>query len=131
MYERDPEVEPHARRIRFDMRWLPVFRRCVAQRKGSESFIPVPANMGEAEKGLDRPEHAKCRGCDKYNFTRASPCWSAASLVLQLWQSHTSLALPSIHRSRERTHTKWRLWRLAKIGAVGRKRRQTLNSQFL
>ena len=82
-------LRPHDRRITFDMRFLPVFRRCIAQRKGSETWIPLPPNMGDDERG----EQGRCRACDKYNFTRAQPCWSAASLVLQLWQSMQSLTL--------------------------------------
>lgn len=56
---------------------------------GSETWIPLPPNMGEDERG----EKGRCRACDKYNFTRAQPCWSAASLVLQLWQARRSHAL--------------------------------------
>ena len=75
----DDRVRPRARRLRFDLRHLPIFRRClVVNRRSNEGAIPLPSGMDSTAP---------------YNTTRARPCPSAVSLVVQLWQARQSLQL--------------------------------------
>ena len=71
-------ARPRVRKVVFNLRYLPVFRRCIAQRKGGEDKLPLPSGMNAQ---------------DKYNITRAQPCPSAVSLIVQLWQARQSLRL--------------------------------------
>ena len=75
----DDRVRPRARRLRFDLRHLPIFRRClVVNRRSNEGTMPLPSGMDSTAP---------------YNTTRARPCPSAVSLVVQLWQARQSLQL--------------------------------------
>ena len=75
---------PRDRQVAFNLRWLPVFRRCIRQSDGSRSGIRLPGNIDSTKKG---------RKTNQYNITRAQPCPSAVSLIVQLWQATQSLAL--------------------------------------
>ena len=80
-----------ARQVVFNLRWLPLFRRCLAQKKGSLTAIPLPGNM-DGPPCL-RTTRAGTRCTTQYNVSRAQPCPSAVSLIVQLWQARQSLAL--------------------------------------
>ena len=73
---------PRARRLYFDRRWLPLFRRCVVQMRGSEDRLAPPDNLDGSDRGPGRG----CRACEIYNASRSQPCSSAVSLIMQLWQ---------------------------------------------
>ena len=56
----DDRVRPRARRLRFDLRHLPIFRRClVVNRRSNEGTMPLPSGMDSTAP---------------YNTTRARPC---------------------------------------------------------
>ena len=83
-----------ARQVVFNLRWLPIFRRCIAQKKGSLSQVPLPGNMDGppcSRAHLGGVPVGRCT--TQYNASRAQPCPSAVSLIVQLWQAQQSLAL--------------------------------------
>jgi hypothetical protein len=79
-----------ARQVVFNLRWLPIFRRCIAQKKGSLTAIPLPDMDGPPCTRSTLPGTI-CM--TQYNVSRAQPCPSAVSLIVQLWQARQSLAL--------------------------------------
>ena len=80
-----------ARQVVFNLHWLPIFRRCIAQKKGSLTAIPLPSNMDGPPCTRSTLRGTSCTS--QYNVSRAQPCPSAVSLIVQLWQARQSLAL--------------------------------------
>ena len=63
--------------LQFDVRWLPIFRRCLRSVRGGRPHARPP--------GMD--------ASDAYNRTRAVPCTAGVSLIMQAWQGLQSLRM--------------------------------------
>ena len=79
--------------LRFNARWLPLFRRCLAHtadRTGERPNYPLGFDPDETPNRL-------------YNQARAAPCSAGVSLIMQLWQSSQCIQLIKAAETRETT----------------------------
>ena len=79
---------PRSVELRFDARWLPIFRRCLL----SGNTIGPTAPLGF-------PKNVRAHS---YNRIRSRPCAAGVSLIIQLWQSTQCLTLMNAAENRWR-----------------------------